>query len=157
MLRFPAKTLRATVVRDWMVRAGVARAVCFTCGNAGWALVQAGVDVLCVGAGCGLVPGRWWTQAQIRAAWPARLDATSGHLPVELLLLLGEAYRAHIGPDLPSLRVPSGSGETVVALALAYPGADLVAVYDDRQPETTYHPEAPLTPLVRRLCAVEGA
>jgi len=105
---------------------------------------------LAIGAQEALVPGKWWSVPEIRQRFPDRFDATSGHLPLPLMLALASAMRERLG-ELPCAEyaVPTGSGETIVALRWAYPGTRFVAVYDlDRA--TQYHDEAPLLPLVRQ-------
>ncbi len=152
------KITRAKIIREYMQRAGYAAAVCFTCGNAGRALIDVGVETLVVGPGGALLPEKWWSQADISRAWPHLFDATSGHLPMEVMLQLAEEYRQRYRQVLKnggSYVVPSGSGETAVALALAYPRAHIVARYDNTRPECKYEPGAPLNKLVGLLCSVE--
>ena len=155
MLTLPAKQIRAQLIKEYMREAGYDRAVCFTCGNAGQALVAAGVPTLVIGGGLGdLRPGRWWSQAEIRACWPHYFDATSGHLPNELITRLARAFGDLFKWEPPDDRcVPTGSGETVLALALAFPGCRWRACYDNRDPATAYMPRAPLNDMVRCLCA----
>ncbi len=155
ILRVPAKRLRAQVIAEWLMRAGLPpRVVCFTCGNASRALADIGLDVLQIGGpDAQLQPGKWWSQAEVKRWWPSMLDATSGHLGPELINLLAERFREQVGPVDASqvYTVPTGSGETLVALALAFPSTSFVAQYDDRDPCTTYNASAPLTGLVARL------
>ena len=156
LLRFPHKQIRAAVIADHLRRAGRAAAgvVCFSCGNASAALRAAGLDVLDVGPRGALQPRHWWTEAEIAKAFPTMFDATSGHLSTALMLRIGQAYRAHLGELPPAVYVPSGSGETAVCLALAYPERRIHAVYDDSDPATTWNDAAPLNTLVERLCEV---
>ncbi len=150
------KAVRSRHVDNYMRSAGYRRAVCFSCGNAAEALRRSGVDVLEVGPRGRLLPGGWWSCGEIRRAWPEYFDATSGHLPVALMTAIGAELVDGIGSVFPGeeVIVPSGSGETLVCLALAYrrgEGPRLVAEYDCGRPETMYDPEAPLAPLVRAL------
>jgi hypothetical protein len=156
VLSFPSKRLRAATLRVWCVNARVQRVVCFSCGNASRELENSGLDVLAVGPGLQLETGAWWTAAEIRRAFPERLDLTSGHLPIELVAELGQTYRDHLGAQVQAgetYTVPTGSGETLIALALAYPAAAFVAEYDARREATAYQPGAPLNRLVERLAA----
>ena len=150
LLRFPHKRIRAQVIKRYMD--GVyARAVCFSCGNAATELEKAGVDVLHIGEQGVLEPHKWFTQAEIKHTFPDYFDATSGHLPMEVMLRLAVAYSAHLGKLPETVYVPSGSGETVVCLKLAYPDTHFVAVYNIDK-ATEYSPYCPLNALVRVLC-----
>lgn len=156
MLRFPAKQLRAEVIRtycrDAIVTAGV---VCFSSGNAAAALREAGLDVVEVGPSPNamLRTDRWWTHAMIRHVFPSRFDATSGHLPAELMVLCGRAYRERLGVlGLGPVQVPSGSGETLACLAMVYPDTEFEAVYD-LDDATRFDPRAPLNELVERVAS----
>lgn len=143
------KAIRAQVIRRHMAEAGLTRAVCFTCGNAARALRDAGVDVLAIGPHEGIDARRWFTTGEIRNLWPDRFDATSGHLPPDVMNRIADVIR-HTWPDPDGpITVPTGSGETIVALRIAYPTAHLIAAYDNRRPETTFHDAAPLNHIVR--------
>lgn len=157
MLTFPHKAIRARIIKEYMAEAGYTRAVCFTCGNAGRELAQAGVDTLVIGDTGTLHPGRWLTSAEVHRMFPTHFDATSGHLNVDLMNRIGHAYRDYLGDLPPSVRVPSGSGECLVCLKLAYPEVQFYAEYDVdddalRRP-TTYTPAAPLNTLVKCVAA----
>jgi hypothetical protein len=128
------------------------RVVCFTCGNAAKHLRTQGLDVLEVGPRGSLQTTAWWRQWEIERVWPDRFDATSGHLPLWLMQRIGTNMLSEVGLDPQQVYgVPSGSGETLCCLALADPGLQLVAQYDDSAPETTYNSPAPLNGLVERL------
>jgi hypothetical protein len=163
VLHPPAKALRAGVIAthlqggaDRPRRAlSQCRVVCFTSGNAARALEAEGLDVLAVGPGEGLSPGRWWQPHEIADTWPDRFDATSGHLPMHLMAQLSQALRAHLGAlDPGPWLVPTGSGETLCALALAYPHADLWAL-THADSHTDHHDGMPLAPLVARRRVVD--
>lgn len=143
------KQLRAQVIHRYMRDADIAKAVCFTCGNAGRALLDARVDVLNVGPRQDIEARRWFTPDEIRAVWPDRFDATPGHLPLHLLTRIAGRMRTTWPTPTGTTTVPTGSGETIVCTRLAWPAAHLVAAYDNRRPETTYSPKAPLNDLVR--------
>jgi hypothetical protein len=149
VLRFPAKQIRSSVVAGYVRAAGYRGVVVFSCGNSAAALRNQGLEVLEVGPRGDLKTEKWWTQAKIHRTWPDLFDATSGHLSVPLMGDIAKAFRAHLG-ELPAAlyTVPSGSGETICCLRVAYPLLDFEASYDDRKPETRRDPEAPLNPFV---------
>lgn len=148
-LHFPHKQIRARVIADFVRAAGYRGVVVFTCGNAANTLRDEGLDVTEVGPKGDLKTDKWWTLAEIHRAWPDLFDATSGHLTVPLMGDIAKAYCAHLG-DLPAGRysVPSGSGETVTCLRIAYPLLTFDPTYNNAQPETTRHPDAPLNAVV---------
>ncbi len=153
-LAVSAKVLRAHLILDHVRAAGHRGVVAFSCGGATAALrlvgfgEPGGPDLVDVSPAGDLAPtDTWWTPARIHATWPAHFDATSGHLPLPLFLALVDALRDHAG-DLPPgvYDVPTGSGETVCALRLAYPTARHVfrAVWDDATPATRYDARGPM-------------
>ena len=152
MLRFPHKRLRADMIKGYMKAAGYEKAVCFSCGHAAEELQKAGVNVLHIGPHGVLEPRKWFTQADIHADFPEFFDATSGHLPVSLMIALSTIYQGYIGPLSGKVYVPTGSGETLVCLKMAYPDVDFVAVYNLDE-ATEYSPYCPMNPLVRLLCS----
>lgn len=153
-LSFGAKLIRAQVISEHVRAAGISSVVCFTCGNAADALRSTGLEVVEIGPRGALVPGRWWCAAEIARVFPVHFDATSGHLPMPLMLEIAKAFRAQLGElrveDGPYV-VPTGSGETLVCLAFAYPGCSFIAQYDDANPATAYNPGAPLNDAVLRV------
>ena len=158
LLRFPHKQLRACVIREY-IRGRYDKVVCFSCGNAAKALEDAGVDTLHIGEMGVLEPHKWFTQAEIQKAFPTHFDATSGNLPVELMNKLAVTYRRYLTTTLDEYKqqleddvvyVPSGSGETLVCLKLAFPDKKFVAVYN-LDKATEYSSECPLNGLVRAL------
>ena len=133
--------------------AGLPGVVCFTCGHAAEELRRAGLDVVEIGPAGDLGARAWWPASRIAATWPHLLDATSGHMPAPIMADIAVAFRREMGdldPDV-TWRVPTGSGETIVCLAWAYPHLRFVAVYDARQPATAYDRQAPLNGLVESL------
>lgn len=159
LLRVMAKPIRATLIRRHLCPAGdpaAARLVCFTSGNAGAALVAEGLAPVIVGPGGGMTATRWWTPGEIRQTWPDHFDATSGHLPLPLVVALGRALRDHLGPLPPVVEVPTGSGETILALSWAYPGTRLVAV-THLDEHTDHHDGMPLWDVVRSRFEVRRA
>jgi hypothetical protein len=146
------KAIRAQVVASYVGAAGLRGVVCFSCGNASAALRDAGLRVVDVSPRGDLVAGRWWLPEEIAAAWPHLFDATSGHLPMPLMARLATAFRAAIGPlDGGRYDVPTGSGETITCLRMAYGATEFRAVYDDHEPATRYDEEAPLSGVVRAM------
>ena len=148
-LRFPHKQIRSRVIADYVRAAAYCGVVVFSCGNSAAALREQGLQVFEIGPRGDLQTGKWWTPALIHRTWPDLFDATSGHLHAPLMGDIAKAFRAHLG-ELPTARymVPSGSGETICCLRIAYPLLDFEASYDDRKPETQRHPNAPLNPFV---------
>lgn len=147
LLVVPQKRYRATVIASWMARSGYTQAVCFTCGNAAYALRDAGVDVLEVGPRGELVPTDWWTPSRVRRVWPDRFDATPGHLPLHLMIDTANAIRQQEPrPEFGAYSVPTGSGETILCVKLAWPELSLLPVFDlpGLEAETRYDPDAPL-------------
>lgn len=150
-LIFPAKRLRAKVIAEYLSGLHQARCVCLTCGNAAEALREEGLEVCEVGPKAALQATRWIRPEEVAAWWPGLFDATSGHLPVWLMLRIANRFREHLG-DLSESKyaIPTGSGETLVCLAMAYPDVRFVALYGD-DPATKYEVAAPLNVLVARL------
>jgi len=147
VLRFPAKRLRAKPIADYVRKAGYPGVVTFTCGHAAEALREVfspfGLHVLEVGARGVLQTDKWWTPAEIHKGFPHLFDATSGHLPIPLMHDVAEQFRAYLGVrgeyivNDKQYVVPSGSGETILCLRMAYPNIPFMAAYDNAKPETT--------------------
>jgi len=149
VLEFPNKKLRARVLADYVREAGYRGVVVFTCGNAAAALREQGLEVVEIGPRGDLHAGKWFTQAEIHRAWPDLFDATSGHLSVPLMGDIAKVFREHLGELQPGrYRVPSGSGETIACLRIAYPLLEFDAAYDNSKPETAHDPDAPLNAVV---------
>lgn len=158
LITLPAKRVRAEVIKVYLEKCNKPlEVVCFTCGNAAEHLRDVGLDVIEIGPGGALTANRWWTQDEIAKAFPYRFDATSGHLPLHLVEALGQVLACEgyvFGAE--EVRVPSGSGETALSVALANPLAKVVACYGAHgTPATAYNERAPLNNIVARLCAVE--
>lgn len=154
LLRFPNKKLRAGVIAEYVRKAGYRGVVVFTCGNAAAALRAEGLEVVEIGARGDLQTNKWWDTAAIHRLHPDMFDATSGHLPLPLMLAIGKAFRAHLGDLQPgSYAVPTGSGETIICLRAAYPspGITFMAAYDDSHPSTERDPLNPLNDFVDAL------
>ena len=97
---------------------------------------------------------KWWSQEEIRTSWPNYFDATSGHLPVFLLNQIVVRIRSKfLGIDeLKEYYIPTGSGETFVCMAMAFPKMSFRAVYNIDQ-YTQWNPNAPLNDLVYALAS----
>ena len=161
VLKFPNKQLRARAIVRHVLKAGYAGIVCFTCGNAADALRQQLDDKLPlveVGPRGRLKTDRWWTPEEIRRTWPALFDATSGHLPFPLMIQVASEFKDHLNWKVkPGQQyfVPSGSGETILCLSLAFPDTSFCAVYDNKRPATTRDADAPLNSVIDNLFPVQ--
>jgi len=151
ILRFDAKEIRSMVIKRYMKNAGIKRAVCFSCGNASIKLIEAGVDTIDISPSGVLVANKWWTPSEIKKVFKNEFDATSGHLPLHLMVDIGNAFRERLG-DLtdPIYAVPTGSGETILCLNMAYPDIKFVAM-TNLNAATSWSDDAPLSNLVRGL------
>lgn len=148
------KIMRAQIIAAHLSDARLPqRVVCCTCGNAAAQLRRFGLDVVEIGPQGVLQPSRWLLPYELARIFPGHFDATSGHLSVHMMGQLGQRLRASLGDVPPDTEVASGSGETAVALALAYPGIRFTAVYGG-SPATEWHEQAPLNGLVAQLCSV---
>ena len=149
------KALRAGVIVAHAIAAGRRGVVCLSCGNAAAALEAVAGDrlvVVHIGDAGQLQTRAWWSPTDVARMWPGFFDGTPGHLPLAMMAELGRVYAAMVGPFNAGVHdVPTGSGETLVALAMACPGVKFRAVYDDRNPATRFDAGNPLNELVRRL------
>lgn len=144
------KRLRATMLYDYIGKNK--KYVCFSCGNTSKSLKRLGLDVLDISPTGDLVPNRWFTIQEVREIFPHYFDATCGHLSMELMTKLSAIYKDFFyyleEPD--EVIVPTGSGETICCLALAFPNTKFVARYNI-DASTEYNEEAPLNKLVEQL------
>lgn len=150
LLRFPHKKLRAEVIKNYMKYEGYTKAICFSCGNAAQALSAEGIDTLHIGEKGELQPLKWWTQSEIKNRFTQYFDATSGHLPFYIMQDIAKRYKRFLG-ELPDfVYLPTGSGETLICLKIAYPDKNFIAVYnlDDA---TKFVINAPLNNIVKIL------
>lgn len=145
------KKLRAEVIKEYLDALGENRCVCFTCGNATKALRAAGVQVVSVGEQEELRPGRWYSYNEIAASFRC-FDATSGHLPMPMLREIAERMRMCLGGlEEREYGIPTGSGETLVVLSMAYPEVRFIPLRYKGRPETRYNEGAPMNALVEAL------
>jgi hypothetical protein len=144
-----AKTVRARVIRDYMKASGVDKAVCFSCGNATRKLKEIGVPLLAISPGGDLLPNRWFTQSEIATAFPGYFDATSGHLNITLMTEIAKRLKYEFNlKDGEYFDIPTGSGETITCLKIAFPKCEFRAVYNNNNPATSFEPKAPLNAFV---------
>lgn len=146
------KRIRAEIIREHLDAIGQHRCVCFTCGNSARALEEAGLVVVAVGDREPLRPQRWFTFSEIARTFRC-FDGTSGHLPMPIMADIARRMRAEIGPLQGAYQIPTGSGETLVVLSMAYPEVRFQPVRFDQHPPTEYNEEAPLNSLVTALCS----
>lgn len=131
-----------------MQEAGLEKAICFSCGNASRALIEVGVNTLDISPTGVLQANTWWTPAEIAKAFPDYFDTTSGHLPLHLMKDIAVAFRNHLGElTEKEYLVPTGSGETIVCLNIAYKGVSFIPVYN-KGSATEYSDSAPLNAVV---------
>lgn len=146
------KRIRAEVVQAYMKRNGIPYAVCFSCGNASRYLREAGVPLIDISPQGDLTANRWFTMEEIRQRFPQAFDATSGHLPTDLMREIAERLRAELSFDTDTeYIIPTGSGEGVVCLKMAFPDVPFTPQYNDNDPATEYNEEAPLNGVVRAM------
>lgn len=155
-LDFPAKRLRSKVIKNYMQAAGYKRAVCFSCGNASRALKEAGVETLDISPTGDLVANRWFNPAEVNKVFTGYFDATSGHLPLHLMIDIADEFKKHIGAlENEDYLIATGSGETIICLQIAYPHINFKAMYN-LNAATEYSEFAPLNSAVSALFDTMG-
>lgn len=158
ILKIPNKQWRSEVIVDHVRNTlGHNKIIVFSCGNAARALKEQGLDVISGGpAGkCDFVPEKWYSPEEIAQKWPDRFDATSGHLSSEMMQKIGRRFRMGIGPlKEDNIIIPTGSGETIYCLNLAYPGKNFIALYDEDNPATKYEEANPFNRKVRDIATM---
>lgn len=148
-VRFDNKKIRAEVIKEYLQGKKYDGVVCFSCWNATRELKNVGLNVVDISPNGDFIPNKWFKPSEVKQVFPTYFDATSGHLPMEVMQLIGEAFRLELG-SLPyePLYVPTGSGETIVELKLAFPDHEFIAVYNLNN-ATKYEEEATLNTLVK--------
>ena len=153
LLTFPHKKIRSKVIREY-INGNYNKIVCYSCGNAGRALEELKLDVLHIGEEGILDTNKWFSMKEINHYFHEYFDATSGHLNIELMQLISKEYLKYFGKNKfkpnQEIYIPTGSGETLVCLKMAYPQTKFIAVYNLGK-ETEYNPNAPLNKLVELL------
>lgn len=145
------KKIRAEVIKEHMIRNKIQTAVCFSCGNASKALKDAGVKLIEIAPTGDFSANRWFTQEEIASIFPNSFDATSGHLPIFLINQIAAKLKDCVKIDTAKeYEIATGSGETFVAISIAYPTVKFVPVYNESD-ATKYEPNAPLNALVEAL------
>lgn len=137
--------MRALVIKEHLLGTKYKGVVLFTSGEAGRALS----DVLKGTKYKVIIPRtkKWHTPKDIALKWPNYFDATSGHLPLWLMVKIANVFRQmHLSK--PCYVVPTGSGECIICLKLAYPQKEFVAVYNLGKP-TKFEPNAPLNDIIK--------
>lgn len=150
LLQLENKKIRSEVIKEYLKDKNYKGVVCFSCGNASRELKNVGLNVIDISPTGDLIPNKWYKPSEVYEIFKDYFDATSGHLSIELMQLIGEAYKNILG-ELPKINyIPSGSGETLVCLKLAYPNKDFIAVYN-LDKATEYNENATLNNLVKIL------
>lgn len=92
-----------------------------------------------------------WKNGEIKSAFPDYFDATSGHLPMDCMRDIADEFYFHLHKTMPgSILLPTGSGETLVCLKMAFPKTIITAFYN-MDAATQYEEDAPLNSLVGLL------
>ncbi|MGV9103408.1 MAG: hypothetical protein ACOC3C_04765 [Candidatus Thorarchaeota archaeon] len=152
-LRIPNKKWRSEVIADYVRNElKTNKIIIFSCGNAADALEEQGLDVLSGGpkGRCDFVPDKWYTPEEIAQKWPDRFDATSGHLSELLMQRIAARFKKGIGRiEEDNIVIPTGSGETIYCLKLAYPDKKFIALYSENDPATKYEDDNPFNQRVQ--------
>lgn len=154
------KEVRAQVIKKHLNAFGTNKCVCFTCGNAAKYLREIGVDVVAVGDKETLHPGKWFTYTEIQHDFNGLFDATSGHLPIPLMVeiaaKLAEIYDGKLNEYDKIYEVYTGSGETIICLKMAFPDVKFRPVRLLNHPPTEFSIHAPLNNLLVALFDTKG-
>jgi len=146
------KQIRSQVIKQYLIDSGIKGAVCFSCGNSTKFLREAGVDVIGIGEKEELVPTVWFPEEKVKRYFPDRFNATSGNLPILVMYEIARRLRIVLGEKWKPVPVKIGSGETALALILAYPEKlERFKFYRDGTPATAYNENAPLNAVLRLL------
>lgn len=158
LLIFPHKQLRAQVIYAYAKEAGYPGIVLLSCGNASKAMGEVSDGTVEI---VKPEPDHWLTNEEIAQQWPGYLDATSGHLPLWLMVRIAAHFKAWFdangGLGNGRYLVPTGSGETIVCLLLAYPDTfshSFTALYNFNK-GSEFEPNAPLNPVVETLFEIQ--
>lgn len=162
------KIFRTEMIADYVNVSGLSNIVIFSCGNASEALKKRlqYCDIVDIAPNGRLAPtNHWWSPEEIRRSFPNHFDATSGHLPIPMMVRMAKVLRDTMSvfglsnfkwlPFKPepneTYRVPTGSGETILILRWAFPESIFVPVYNISE-GTKYNAEAPLNFIVSGGC-----
>jgi hypothetical protein len=148
------KIWRSEIIVKHMQAANCYRgAVIFSCGNASNELKRVLLKpIITIAPGGDLQSCKWWTSEEIKSAWPEYFDATSGHLPFPLMARLAEKLKAELHGFVSlnhneCFNVPTGSGETILCLRLAFPDKVFIPITDGT-PATKYNHESVVARIV---------
>jgi hypothetical protein len=147
------KRARSIVIRRYLDELKIKRCICFTSGNSAKFLREVNVDVISIGNNEGLIANKWFDVFEI--AKFNLFDATSGHLPFPLMVEIANMLRINEQLDFlttcdDEIVLPTGSGETLVCLKMAFPNLEIIAAYNrpDNINATKYNEDAPLNKMV---------
>jgi len=144
------KKIRAEVIKQYLNALGTSKCVCFTCGNAGMFLKEVGLDVITVGDNELLKPVRWFSLEEIENTFKC-FNATSGYLNMVLIDRIAKKMRETIGNlEHEHYFVPTGSGETLLVLTLAYPDKFFFPLREGT-PETQFDEGNPLNSFIEAI------
>ena len=144
------KKIRAEVIKEYLNRIGTNECICFTCGNASKYLREAGLDVISIGEKEELKSNRWFEYEEIINIFKV-FNATSGYLNIVLLNRIALKMREMLGELIDdNYFVPTGSGETILTLIIAYPEKRFYPLRLGT-PETKYDEENPLNKLLEAI------
>jgi len=124
--------------------------ICFSCGNCANELKKLNMNVFHIGENGDLTPNKWYTMKEIHERWEDYFDATSGHLNMELINIIAEEYKKQLKQLPNKVYLPTGSGETLLCLKIAFPTTKFIAVYNINK-ETEYNPHAPLNNIIKLI------
>lgn len=148
---FNFKEIRSHIIKKYLEHINCNKVVCFSCGNASRELKKVGLDVVDISPTGDFLANKWFKSNEIFNLFKDRFNATSGYLPFDLMYDIGLEYRNILGELKSPVTVPSGSGETLVCLKMAYPDIDFIATFDNNYPATTLDEKTPLFPVVTLL------
>lgn len=151
ILYFNNKQIRSLVIKKYLDKIGLKKVVCFSCGNATRELKNLGLDVLDISPNGLLSSNKWFNSNDVLKYFPERFNATSGYLPIDLMIKIGKAFKNELGNIPNNLKIPSGSGETIICLSLAYPNLNFIPLYDNNNLATKFDKECPLNPLIDKM------
>lgn len=147
-----AKQIRACVIHEYMLQNGYDHCVCFSCGNATRALKAEGVSCISISPDGDLTANRWWSISEVRKAFANAFDATSGHLPIDVLIAIAKKYREAFSDVFVKGKeyvIPTGSGETVFCLSMAFKDIKFIAQWRKDDPSCEMSVEAPMTEIIK--------
>lgn len=149
LLKFPNKKIRAAVIKDYLKDKQYKGVVCFSCGNATRELKKVGLNVIDISPSGDFIPLHWFQPSSIKNIFPEYFDATSGHLTFEVMQLIAEKFKQVLKKEIKEINyIPTGSGETILCLKLAFPDKKFVAVYNIDE-ATHYEERAMLNGIVK--------